>query len=199
MYHIHKKGNNNKVLVLFHGTGGDAKEMIGLGMQLDPNASLIAIEGDVKQWRMNRYFIRFEDGSFDYENLALQTEKIYQEVHDLLKTYHYDKSEVILIGYSNGANLIQNFLRTYETSFDKAILLHPSMVRKEVPFQPQPHTSVLVTSGVDDPYITGAEFTHLIEQFKLADIKVKTFNHQYGHALIAEEIERTIKFINSKK
>ncbi|HKL84247.1 MAG TPA: carboxylesterase, partial [Bacilli bacterium] len=77
MYYIHKKGSNNRLLILFHGTGGDAKEMIGLGQQLDSEASLLAIEGDVKQWRMNRYFIRHDDGSFDLDNLRDQTKKVY--------------------------------------------------------------------------------------------------------------------------
>ena len=197
MYHIHKKGSNNKVLFLFHGTGGDAKEMIFLGTKLDPNASLIAIEGDVKQWRMNRYFIRHEDGSFDLENLASQTKKIYEEILELIKVYKYSDKEIMLIGYSNGANLIQNIFRTYSTNFKKAILFHPSLVRPEVPFQKQPNTVALVTSGVDDPYITGAQFTQLIEAFKKEDIKVKTLNHQFGHALIDEELERAIKLINS--
>lgn len=195
MYHIRKNGMNNRLLVLFHGTGGDAKEMIGLGMQLDPEAHLIAIEGDVKQWRMNRYFIRHEDGSFDIANLESQTKKVYETTLELIKEYGYQDKEISLVGYSNGANIIQSILKTYTTNFKNAILFHPSNVRKELDFKPQNSLLVFVTSGVNDPYITLKEFNELVLALRKQNITVKTLNHQDGHALIPQELEKATKII----
>jgi len=198
MYYIHKKGSNNRLLVLFHGTGGDAKEMIGLGQQLDSEASLLAIEGDVKQWRMNRYFIRHDDGSFDLDNLRDQTKKVYDLTLELIKAYGHEQKEMTLVGYSNGANLIQNMLKTYSTNFKYAIMFHPSLVRGDVDFLPQKETMVFVTSGDNDPYITLGEFNEIVMALKKQDIAVKTLHHQYGHALTPQELDKAIKIIRHK-
>ena len=173
MYYIHKKGSNNRLLILFHGTGGDAKEMIGLGQQLDSEASLLAIEGDVKQWRMNRYFIRHDDGSFDLDNLRDQTKKVYDLTLELIKAYGHEQKEMTLVGYSNGANLIQNMLKTYSTNFKYAIMFHPSLVRGDVDFLPQKETMVFVTVATMIPYITLGEFNEIVMALKNRILQLK--------------------------
>lgn len=196
MYHIKKDGSNNRVLILFHGTGGDAKEMIFLGVKLDPKATLIAIEGDVKQWRMNRYFIRHEDGTFDLDNLISQTEKVYTTMMELISEYKLQNKEISLVGYSNGANIIQSMLRMYKLNFKNLILLHPSMVRPEAAFVKQGNIKVFVTSGISDQYISPSLFQRLVADLKAGEMDVKTLVHQHGHELLQEELERTSKIIS---
>lgn len=195
MYHLKKDGVNNRVLVLFHGTGGDAKEMYEFGLNIDPKATILSIEGDVRQWRMNRYFIRHEDGTFDIENLHQQTEKYFDEVISLLKEYGLEHKEVIVLGYSNGANLIQSMMKHYNLPFAKAILFHPSLVEAERDFFPQKDLKVFITSGAKDPYISAQDYNRLVATIKALDIKVVSYNHQYGHALTEEEIRRARSFI----
>jgi len=196
MYHIKKSGTNNKLLILFHGTGGDAKEMIVFGNKLDPNANLIAIEGDIKQWRMNRYFIRYEDGGLDLNNLKSQTEKVYSLMLELIEQYKFQDITISLVGYSNGANLILNFLKTYEPFYKNAVILHPGVLREDVEFIPHEALNVLVTSGVNDQYLSMSQFDELIKALKTADYNVKATVHQYGHELIDEEVQKVIKFIS---
>ncbi len=197
MYHIKKDGTNNRLLVLFHGTGGDAKEMIHFGTNLDKDASLLAIEGDVKQWGMNRYFIRNDDGSFDEDNLKLQTEKTYTTMMNLLKEYGFADKKITLIGYSNGANIIQSMLKTYVLDVDHVLLLHPSIVRADQPFVRQKEVEVLLTSGTNDPYISLDLFNQLKTSLSEAGMRVETINHPYGHALVQEEIIRAQQIIHS--
>jgi phospholipase/carboxylesterase len=196
MYHIFQAGVNNRVLVLFHGTGGDAKEMIGFGLELDKKANLLSIEGDVRQWRMNRYFIRHDDGSFDLQNLEEQTEKYYQEVLSLLKDYDLEDKEIILVGYSNGANLIQSMMRNYELKFHKALLLHPSLVNHEKNLINQPNIKILLTSGDNDPYLNNQQYKVLVKQFKTAVTNFTTYRHASGHAITREEVAKAQSFIS---
>lgn len=197
MYHIYREGVNNRVLVLFHGTGGDAKEMLEFGLDLDQRAHILSIEGDVRQWRMNRYFIRHEDGTFDIENLHAQTIKYYEEVLNTLKQFKIENKEVILVGYSNGANLIQSMMKHFTLPFSKVMMFHPSLVEVERPFQAQKDLKVFVTSGAKDQYITMEQFNGLTSSIRALDLKVVTFNHQFGHAMTEEEVSRGRSFVAS--
>lgn len=195
MYHIYREGNNNRVLVLFHGTGGDAKEMIGFGMGLDKDAHLLSIEGDVRQWRMNRYFIRHDDGTFDLRNLFNQTVKYYDETLSLLKTYKLENKEIILVGYSNGANLIQSMMRNYTLTFKKAVLLHPSLVDDGKSFLLQPNIQILLTTGERDPYLNNAQCNLLVIDLKKSAPLMTVYRHGSGHEMTREELSKVQSFI----
>ena len=54
-----------RTLLLLHGTGADERDLLGLGRLLDPDANLLSPRGLVRAFGMNRYFMRFDDGSFD--------------------------------------------------------------------------------------------------------------------------------------
>lgn len=58
---------------LFHGTGGNEQQLIGLGRDLLPNASLISPRGDVSEMGAARFFRRTGEGVYDMDDLARAT------------------------------------------------------------------------------------------------------------------------------
>ena len=60
------------VLVLLHGTGGDERSLLDLGHDLDPQASLLGIRGNVLENGMPRYFKRLAEGIYDEEDLMFR-------------------------------------------------------------------------------------------------------------------------------
>ena len=191
MKHIHIPGKNNHVLILLHGTGGSASSLFEIGQYIDPEATLIGFQGDVEEQGMARYFARYGDGSFDLRSLASATYDFQDTLNKMIKQYQLEKSEITVIGYSNGANLAVNVLKEFENvPFHRAFLFHPSPVRSDVPFKAQKDLQVLITSGANDPYISEAQFNALEQEFKEAKIAVETVHHGYGHQLIHEELDR---------
>lgn len=188
MHHIHQAGRNNNVFILLHGTGGDAASLFGVAEFIDPAATLIGLEGQVSENGMKRYFARYNDGSFDLESLAKETANLQETIQNLLTRYKLQNHRIVLIAYSNGANIAINLFKEYETNYDMALLLHPSAGRSQVPFKPQDKLRVLITSGDNDPYISSEEFAELKEALEAARITVETLTHSQGHSLTQAEL-----------
>ncbi len=188
MNHIHQAGRNKNVFILLHGTGGNAESLLDIASFLDPDATLIGIEGDVLEQGMRRYFARYRDGSFDLESLAEATAGLQDTITDLLDRYAPEDKRVILMGYSNGANIAVNLFKEYETDYDLAVLLHPSAGRSNFPFKTQARLRALITSGANDPYICEEEFSTLERMMKEAGIAVESLTHGQGHSLTQSEL-----------
>lgn len=189
MKYIVKNGTNDNVLVLLHGTGGDAYNLLELADYLDPAATKIGTEGDIVEDGMRRYFERNPDGSFVEESLMRETTVLYETIAEALEESDLTEKNVILVGYSNGSNIALNILKEYETNYRVALLFHPSSVRPGVPFKKQHKLKLLITSGENDPFISIDQYRELSDELKESGIDFESLVHGHGHSLIHEELE----------
>ena len=58
-------GISERTLLLLHGTGGNERDLIPLGRELDPNAALLSPRGKILENGMPRFFRRLAEGVFD--------------------------------------------------------------------------------------------------------------------------------------
>ena len=111
------------LFIVFHGTGGDENQFFGLAEQLLPDATIVSPRGDVSEYGAARFSRRTGEGVYDMEDLARATDKMAGFIAGLVAEHR--PSEVIGLGYSNGANIMANLLIEKGKVFDKAALLHP--------------------------------------------------------------------------
>ena len=189
MKHSYYEGNNQNVIIMLHGTGGDENDLIQIAKYIDQDAHLLGIRGNVKEGLANRYFKRNTDGSFDEEDLNFRSHELYDKIQDLLKEYDLEGHKINLIGYSNGANILIHILKLYSSNFEKAVLLHPSSGIEETKFKKQKHLRVLITYGINDPFISEASFKNLKEDLENSKIQTEEFKHLHGHQITQEELE----------
>lgn len=193
LVHVRYEGTNDKTIIMLHGTGGNENDLKEIASQIDPQASLIGIRGSVEESGMLRYFKRYPDGSFDLKDLAMNTKMLYLGILELLEYYQLDASKTSLVGYSNGANIAINMFKEYETPFAKAILLHASPVRLDVPVLSQEQLQVFLSFGQQDPFITAQQFNQLKDQFTNPSI----YTHAGGHQLTYDELDAAKDFYKS--
>src|SRR5438046_8802123 len=103
-------GNSKRTLLLLHGTGGNERDLIPLGHDLDPNASLLSPRGKVLENGMPRFFRRLAEGVFDLEDLQKRTHELADFVAAAADRYDIDNKNIIAVGYSNGANIAASVL-----------------------------------------------------------------------------------------
>lgn len=196
MIHMRMAGTNNEVFILLHGTGGDEQSLVPIARYLDRDATLIGVRGNIEEQEMFRFFARYPDMTFDLKSLMKETKLLYEGIEQALKDYGLENHRVTLIGYSNGANIALNMLKEYKTSYERAILFHPSNGRPEVAYKPQPQIDMLITYGENDPFLTADDFAALTAKLQAADIRVQTYTHHAGHQLIEAELQAAMQMIN---
>jgi phospholipase/carboxylesterase len=169
--------------LLLHGTGGDENTLIPLGRAIAPGAALLSPRGKVLEHGMARFFRRLAQGVFDEVDLALQTNDLAEFVDASAKTYHFSRSRLIAVGFSNGANIATSLLLRYPNKLAGAILL-----RGMVPFIPETPVDlkrkpVLVASGLDDPIVGTDEVEELADIFRAANADLTLHWEKSGHIL----------------
>ncbi|UVC08717.1 alpha/beta hydrolase [Rhizobium sp. TH2] len=192
--HRVKPGAQGKpIFFVLHGTGGDENQFFEFGSDLIADATIISPRGDVSEYGAARFFKRTGEGVYDMDDLARATEKFAGFVSALKA--EYGASEVIGLGFSNGANILANVLIEKGRLFDKAVLMHPL-----IPFAAKDNPAlegvdVLITAGRTDP-IGPARVTQALADYLAAQgVKVELDWHDGGHEIRRNEIEAVERFL----
>src|SRR6478752_472145 len=80
-------GSSSRTLLLLHGTGGNERDLIPLGRELDPNAALLSPRGKILENGMPRFFRRLAEGVFDLEDLKYRTNELADFVAAAVRQY----------------------------------------------------------------------------------------------------------------
>src|SRR5207247_1018175 len=176
-------GTSNRTLLLLHGTGGNERDLIALGRELDPNAALLSPRGKVLENGMPRFFRRLAEGVFDTEDLKKRTDELADFVSAAAEHYQIDIKNIVAVGYSNGANIAASTLLLRPEILSSAILF-----RAMVPLVPetQPGLSsvrVWIGAGTNDPIIPSSETKRLAELLRDAGADVTMRYFPAGHEL----------------
>lgn len=184
-------------LLLLHGTGGNEDDLIPLGKELAPNASILSVRGKVLENGMPRFFRRLEEGVFDMEDLKIRTDELAEFIVKSSSAYMFDAESVIAVGYSNGANIAASLLLRRPEVLAGAILF-----RAMVPFVPTvmpdlSKKSIILLEGLYDPIVTKAEAESLLELFTKTQSSVTLKWQNSGHNLTQEDIVAAKKWLES--
>jgi phospholipase/carboxylesterase len=181
---IHKfvPGISNRTLLLLHGTGGNERDLIPLGRELDPNAALLSPRGKILENGMPRFFRRLAEGVFDVEDLKQRTNEMANFVTAAAQHYKLAADQVVAVGYSNGANIAASMLLLRPEILRAAILF-----RAMVPLVPEklPNLSsvrVWIGAGDQDPIIPASEAQRLVELLRRAgaNVTIRFANATHG-------------------
>jgi predicted esterase len=187
--HEFVQGKSERTLLLLHGTGGNERDLIPFGKELDPNASLLSPRGKVLENGMPRFFRRLSEGVFDLEDLQKRTHELADFVESAARHYKIDIKNITAVGYSNGANIAASMLLLRPEVLSAAILF-----RAMVPLTPttQPNLSsvrVWIGAGSDDPIVPASETKQLAELLRNAGVDVTIRFFQGGHQLTQGDLQ----------
>jgi len=175
-------GSSPRTLLLLHGTGGNERDLIPLGRELDPNAALLSPRGKILENGMPRFFRRLAEGVFDLEDLKYRTNELADFVTAAAQHYGFSSDQLVAVGYSNGANIAASMLLLRPKLIHTAILFR-AMVPL-VPDTPPDLSSVRVWIGAgnQDPIIPPSEVQRLVELLRRAgaDVTIRFFNASHG-------------------
>jgi len=187
--HEFVRGKSKRTLLLLHGTGGNERDLLPLGRELDPNASLLSPRGKVLENGMPRFFRRLAEGVFDLEDLKKRTHELADFVVSATARYKIDIKNIVAVGYSNGANVAASVLLLRPETLEAAVLF-----RAMVPLVPetQPNLAakwVWIGAGSNDPIVPASETKQLSELLRAAGADVTIRFFQSGHQLTSDDVD----------
>ena len=184
-----ERDGSGVTLLLLHGTGGNEDDLIPLGKQLLPDAAILSPRGRVSEHGAPRFFRRLAEGVFDHEDLLFRTHELADFVDQAAGEYGFDRSRLVAVGYSNGANIAASLM-----------LLHPGLLRAAVlframvPFEPgeTPNLTgvpVFLAAGRRDTMIAPDNTERLAAILREAGANLDLRWKNTGHPLTYEELE----------
>jgi phospholipase/carboxylesterase len=178
-----------------HGTGGDRASFGALARRLAPAATVLALDGDVREGPMRRFFRREGEGRYDMADLALRTGRLADFLTARFAGAGIDPARATGLGYSNGANILANLLLTGRGPLRRMALMHP-LIPFRVPDPAVPAgAEVLITAGRRDPICPPATTEALAATLSDAGAAVALFWHDGGHEATADELAAVAAFL----
>ena len=182
-------GTSSRTLLLLHGTGGNERDLIPLGRELDPNAALLSPRGKILENGMPRFFRRLAEGVFDLEDLEYRANELADFVSAAAQHYGFASDNLVAVGYSNGANIAGAMLLLRPEVLANAILF-----RAMVPLHPDklPNLSsvrIWIGAGDQDPIVPESETKRLAELLRQAGADVTIQFAKAAHGLTNDDIK----------
>ena len=148
-----------------------------------PGAAIVAPRGDVSEHGALRFFRRLRRGALRHGGPRAARPRRWR-TSSRRTSRRGRPTEVIGLGYSNGANILASVIFARPALFGRAVLMHPL-----IPWTPEPApvtTRVLITAGERDP-ICPPEATRALEAwFRAQGAPVETHWHPGGHEIDRE-------------
>jgi predicted esterase len=178
-----------------HGTGGNERDLIPLGRELNPNASLLSPRGKILENGMPRFFRRLAEGVFDLEDLKTRTNELADFVAAAIGHYGLAANRVVGVGYSNGANIAASMLLLRPEVLHAAILFRAivPLIPDKLPDLTSAH--VWIGAGDQDPIIPPFEAARLVELLRQAGAHVTTYVVNAGHGLTNFDVEAAKRWL----
>ena len=188
-------GQGKRVLLLLHGTGGDENDMIPIGRDLDPDAALLSLRGNVLENGMPRFFRRLAEGVFDEEDVVRRANELADFISSAAQKYDFRPDQLTAVGYSNGANIAAAVLLLRPGTITSAVLFR-AMVPLTPASEPDLHGArILICSGRRDPIIPMENAERLTAMFRRAGADVTLRLEDASHQLAFPEVEAAKKWL----
>jgi phospholipase/carboxylesterase len=193
--HRYIPGTSGRTLILLHGTGGTETDLLELGRRLDPEAALLSLRGKVLENGMPRFFRRLAEGIFDQKDLVFRTHELADFIQVAVERYGFNQSQLVAVGYSNGANIAGSILLLRPQTLQGAALLRP-MVPLTPPDLPELNGApVLVAAGNHDPIVPVENARELVTLLRRAGADVTAFFENAGHGLTETTVTTTKRWL----
>jgi phospholipase/carboxylesterase len=181
-------GNSSRTLLLLHGTGGNERDLIPLGHELDPDASLLSPRGKILENGMPRFFRRLAEGVFDLEDVKMRTDELADFVAAAVRHYDLSAEHIVGVGFSNGANIAASMLLLRPEIMHAAILFRAMLPLVPDKLPDLSFVRVWIGAGDQDQIIPPLNTRQLVDLLRSAKANVTIDFFNAGHGLTNDDV-----------
>jgi phospholipase/carboxylesterase len=178
-------------VLLLHGTGGDERDLLPLAQGFGPGVNVLSARGNVSEGGMPRFFRRLGMGVFDEDDVRFRTHELAAFIEQASQKEGFDATQVVAVGYSNGANIAGSLLLLYPELLAGAVLWRPMQpLTKEVPkVSTTRRTPVFFNPGSRDPTVDPAATERYAALLSAAGFQLTRQDTPTGHSLTQADVD----------
>jgi len=186
---IHKfvPGKLSSTILVLHGQGGDENDLLPVARALAPGAAFLSPRGKAAENGESRFFARVARDEFDETQVLTRTTELAKWVSDAAEHYHFDRSKVFALGFSNGASIAASVMLLYPNVLAGGFLLRPRTIVEPATLPDLGAARVLVISGRHDDKMPPGSGEHLARLLGRAGAAVEMALLDAGHELTPQD------------
>jgi predicted esterase len=181
-------------LLLLHGTGGDERDLLPLAQGFGAGVNVLSVRGNVSEGGMPRFFRRLGMGVFDEDDVRFRTHELAAFLEQVSKKEGFDATQIVAVGYSNGANIAGSLLLLYPELLAGAVLWRPMQpLMRDVPrAQTTRRSPVFFNPGSRDPTVDPAATERYAALLSAAGFQLTRQDTPTGHNLTQADADAGI-------
>lgn len=191
-------GTDGRTFLLLHGVGGNESDMDQIGELLAPKSHWLSPKGPIVTDGHARYFTRQPDASFDPAEVTKQTTAMADFIRAAVAEHQLQDSEIIAVGYSNGANLIASLLAQHPGLIKHAILYRAMLPINFTEQSDLSDTHILMLNGTHDFIMDHQRVAQLAEYLESHNTDLTFTQLSAGHPLTSEDIAISQHWLKGK-
>lgn len=196
-YHLERSTNpdEKRVLIHFHGTGGNERDLLPLAKQLQPGVNYLGVRGNISEHGMPRFFRRLAEGVFDEADIINRSSELRSFITEIAEKEGLDLSTSVAMGYSNGANIVTAINFLHPGLFATSVLLRPM-----TPLVPEvkpdlSSSNVWMSFGSGDPLMPPGETEKLSGLYTEYGANLTVNIEHAGHQLIQNDLVKAHSYL----
>jgi len=180
--HFYKAGSK-RTLLLFHGTGADEHDLVPIAELLEKEAGILSPRGLYVENGMNRFFERYQDGSFNEQSIEQAVSELTDFISAAIIEYQLAGNEFIAVGFSNGANTAAALVLRQPTLFSAAVLFGSTRPFSGISEVDLTGKRIWIGNGSHDPYAPESVTESWVAELEGAGADVSWLRHSGGHQI----------------
>ena len=198
------EGGVNPLLIVLHGYGADARDLMALGGYLHPSLRLISIRAplDLPQGGYAWFPIEFTEAGIqiDREDVLQARDFLIEVVRSRQAAHGNDATNTLLLGFSQGAALALAVAFQAPDTAANVIALSGVFAREMTPTDPDTlrlleATSVLMTHGSHDPLISIDQSHASRDIVAQTPVRLQYREYSMGHEINQECLQDVAEWV----
>jgi phospholipase/carboxylesterase len=186
-----------RTLLLLHGTGGDERDLLPVAARFGPGFNVLSVRGNVEEGGMPRFFRRLGMGIFDEPDVVFRTHELADFLAKAAEKEGFDPTQLIAVGYSNGANIAGSLLMLYPSLLAGAVLWRPMQpLVQQVPVFTVPRpVPVYFAAGQHDSTVRPAATAAYAALLTQAGYQLTRRDAPAGHNLTQADLDGAVTWM----
>ncbi|MDI2587157.1 esterase [Psychrobacillus sp. NEAU-3TGS] len=188
-------------IFLLHGMGSSEEDLPQLVRSFEESHHIFSLRGPIVYNPGYAFFTIAEVGKPDRDVFDKVLTFIQSFIHEAIEEYDLDPNDITLLGFSQGAILVQSLALVMGNSINRVVALSgyiPAFVKEEYSKRPIDHLNIFISHGDYDyviPSQWGAESKDYFEALG-ANVTFKTYGD--GHGVTPENHQDLLTFLKDQ-